>query len=80
MDYEQMSIEALEAENIRLSNERTAIQQRQRTINEVLSRKIAVRDAQVKFAGLSDVEKAALAQVIGVDSAAVQAKAEKAGE
>lgn len=80
MDYEQMSLETLEAENIRLSNERAAIQQQQRMINEVISRKVAMRDAQAKFANLSEVEKAALAQVVGVDVATVSGNVQKAGE
>lgn len=80
MNYDQMSIEELEAENIRLSNERAAIQQHQRTINDVLSRKVAMRDATAKFAGLSEVEKAALAQVVGVNVAQVSGQVNKAGE
>lgn len=80
MNYEQMSIEELEAENIRLSNERADIQKEQRMINDVLSRKVAMRDAQAKFAGLSDVEKAALAQVVGVETVRVSGQVNKAGE
>ncbi|MCA0455662.1 MAG: hypothetical protein LCI00_16925 [Chloroflexi bacterium] len=80
MDYEQMSIEALEAENIRLSSERAAIQQEQRTINEVLSRKIASLSVQAKIASFSAAEIAALAQHVGVDVAQVSSEVLGDGE
>lgn len=80
MDYESMSIEDLEAENIRLSNERARIQGEQRTINNVLSIKIALRNAQTKFDGMSEDEKTAMVQVVGVNVGTVKAAAKKAGE
>lgn len=80
MDYESMSIEELEAENTRLSNERARIQAEQRTINDVLSRKFALRDAQIKLNGMSEAERAAFTQLVGVQVGAVKAAAKKAGE
>lgn len=80
MDYESMSIEALEAENTRLSVERAAIQQQQRAINDILSQKTALRDAQIKLAGMSEAERAAFTQLVGVQSATVKSTAKRAGE
>ncbi len=80
MNYEDMSIEELEAGNIRLSNEKALIKQEQVALTVVLDRKIALRDAHAKFIALSDAEREALTQVIGVQSAKVSGSVKKAGE
>lgn len=59
-DYENMTIEELEAENIRLSSERERIRARQRELNAVLDRKLAERSLKAKLGALSSAEQVAL--------------------
>jgi hypothetical protein len=80
MDYESMSLEELEAENTRLSNKRAEIQTEQRAINEVMSRKTAERDMHAKYESMTAAERAALTQIVGVQTATVRSSAKKAGE
>lgn len=60
-DYDSMSIEELEAVNIQLSSERSALRREQLRINEIMSRKIAERDFgleqhQVRAVNVATVE------------------------
>ena len=80
MNYDSMSLEELEAENIRLSNERNAIKQQQMELTAVIDRKIAERDAALKLSAMSPAERAALTQIVQVQVASVSATAKKAGE
>ncbi len=79
-NYDSMSLEELEAENIRLSNERAAIKQQQLELTAAIDRKIAERDAGLKLAAMSPAEKAAIAQIVQVQAANASAEAKKAGE
>lgn len=79
MDFESMSLEELEAYNIELSNEVASIKQTQRQITAVIDAKRAERAALELVSNMSDAERAALAQVIGVQTAGVGAKAIKTG-
>jgi len=72
MDYEEMTVEELEEENLRLMGEKDKIRAEQLKIKAVLDKKVALRDAERKLATLSDSEKRALLQVIhtqGIPSA-----------
>lgn len=80
MNYEKLSLEELEAENIRLSSERAAIKQQQSELTAVIDRKIAARDAALKLAAMSPAEQTALTQIIQVQAASTSAVAKKAGE
>lgn len=80
MNYDSMSLEELETENIRLSNERNAIKQQQLELTAAIDRKIAERDAALKLAAMSPAERAALTQIVQVQTASVSAVANKAGE
>ncbi len=64
MNYENMTIEELEARNRELNAQRDAIREEQLKIKAVLDRKIALRSAQQKLASLSETERAALSLVI----------------
>lgn len=71
MNLEQMTVAELEAELARLTAERAALRERALTVHAVLDRKQAEQRAMRTLAGLSDVERAALAQVVqaqGVES------------
>lgn len=71
MNLEQMTVAELEAELARLTAERAALRERGLAVHAVLDRKQATERAQRTLAGLSDVERAALAQVVqaqGIES------------
>jgi len=79
MDFESMTLEELEAYNIELSNEIASIKQTQRQMAAFIDAKRAERAALELVNSMSDAERAALAQVIGVQTAGVGAKAIKTG-
>jgi hypothetical protein len=64
MNYKDMSIEQLEAENIKLMAEKEAVRQKQVELNAVMSSKIAESDARKKFDAMSDAERQALNRII----------------
>ena len=67
MNYEQMSVEQLTAELQRINEERAALKAVAGAVHAVLDRKQAVETARRKLAAMSDVEKAALAQVVAAE-------------
>jgi len=64
MDYEKMTIEQLEKENLHFMKQRDKIREEQLKIKAVLDQKVVRRDAERKLAMLSDPEKKALLQSI----------------
>lgn len=71
MNYEQMTVEQLTAELQRLNEQRAALREQAMGVHAVLDRKQAVETARRKLAEMSDVEKAALAQLVqaeGIES------------
>lgn len=71
MNYEQMTVEQLTAELQRLNEQRAALREQAIAVHAVLDRKQAVETARRKLAEMSDVEKAALAQLVqaeGIES------------
>lgn len=64
MDYESMTVAALEKENQKLSEKREAIRQEQKKLVAVMDKRQAQEEAQRKYDRMSDPERAALAQVI----------------
>ena len=67
MNYEQMTVEQLEAELQRISGERAALKEQAVAAHTVLDRRQAVEAARRKLAEMSDVEKAALAQIVAAE-------------
>ncbi len=59
-----MSIEELEAENLKLMGKKDEIRLKQREINDLMTKKIAEAEAKRKFDSMSDAEKSALAQIV----------------
>jgi len=74
-DYADYSIEALESELIRLSNERRAIREKQVLIKQALDRKLSEEAARLKLAEMNDAEIAALKQLVGVNTASAKGAA-----
>lgn len=72
---EEMSIEELEYYIQDLGRQKDEIRMEQRRATEVLDIRIAQRNAQITLETMSDIERAALAQVIGVNFASAGAKA-----
>lgn len=71
MNFEQMTVEQLTAELQRLNEQRAALREQAMAAHAVLDRKQAVATARRKLAEMSDVEKAALAQLVqaeGIES------------
>lgn len=74
MNYETMSLEELEQENIRLSNERIAMNQKilnkQKEVTDLIDKKLAEKSISDKINGMSKEEIKAmydkLTQVVGV--------------
>lgn len=60
-DYDSMTIEELEQHNRELSRDRDQVLQEQLTINSVLNRKIAERNAQETLEQMSDIDREAMA-------------------
>jgi len=67
MNYEQMTVEQLEAELQRISGERAALKEKAVAVHAVLDRRNAEAAARRKLAEMSDVEKAALAQIVAAE-------------
>ena len=63
-DYENMTVEQLEAENQKLMAKRREIVSEQRILNAVRDRKIIEAKAKATIEGMTDSEKAALSQVL----------------
>lgn len=68
MDYEGMSIEALEQENNRLRDQRNAIRDEQLKLREVLNAKLRKQNLLARLEGLSEEELADL----GITPAALE--------
>jgi predicted RecB family endonuclease len=64
MNYKDMTIEQLEAENIKLMAEKEAVRQKQVELNAVMSSKIAEIEARKKFDAMPDAERQALNRII----------------
>lgn len=64
MNYEQMTVEQLEAELARLTAERARLRDEGLKVHAALDRKQAAAAAQRTLDGMSDVERAALAQLV----------------
>ena len=67
MSYELMTVEQLTAELQRINEERAALREQAMAVHAVLDRKQAVETARRKLAEMSDVEKAALAQIVAAE-------------
>ncbi len=67
MNYEQMSVEQLEAELQRISGERAELKAQALSAHAVLDRRNAEAAARRRLATMSDVEKAALAQIVAAE-------------
>lgn len=73
MNYEEMSIQELEAQNRKLSEERDKIKIEQKILGKVMDAKKMALAVQKKLETMSDAEKAAMAQMIqsqGIGSSA----------
>jgi phosphomevalonate kinase len=73
MNYEGMSIQELEAQNRKLSEERDKVKAEQRILGAVMDKKKMSIAVQKKLETMSDAEKAAMAQMIesqGIGSSA----------
>jgi len=68
-DYESWTLEVLDAELLRLSQQADELRAQRRQLSGIRDSKIAQREMETKFAAFSDPEKAALAQIVGVDVA-----------
>lgn len=73
ISYEEMSLEQLEQENIRLSNERSLIVEKQRVITQIIDQRLAEKSIADKINNMSNEELKAmyrqLTQTIQVNSA-----------
>lgn len=65
-EYGDMTVEELEAEQTRLHAEARAVQARRGEVAAVLDKRRTAEAAQRRVEGLSDPERAALAQALGV--------------
>jgi len=67
MSYEAMTVEQLEAELQRISEERAALKTRAVAAHAVLDRRNGEAAARRRLATMSDVERAALAQIVATE-------------
>lgn len=72
MSYEQMTADQLQSELDKINANRDALAAQARTVAGLLSKKLAEEAAKAKLEGMTETERAALAQVIqaqGIESA-----------
>lgn len=63
--YDDMTLDELSKENLRLQEEKERIRTQQVDLNRVYSRKVAEAEARRKVSAMSDDERAALSRLIG---------------
>jgi hypothetical protein len=64
MNYEEMTLQELELENEKLMEQKEAIREKQKRINEIMTKKMVEAETRKKYKSMSEAEKEALTQII----------------